>query len=759
MTDTTPSGSPNRTGVGRQKSLRPRCAKGTVWNKTLKRCIAKNVKWHKISDGKFSGEWWVENEVPKRGILHYQNGNVFDGEFSEKGHRIKGVMEYKNGNVYDGEWKDYGPDGQGVMTYSSDVLKRFEGLWKESSPEKGVMEYKDGNVYDGEWKDRLADGQGVMTYSSDVFKRFEGLWKKSNPEKGVMEYKNGNVYDGEWKDGEADGQGVMTYSSDVLKRFEGQWKKSNPEKGVMEYKNGEVYDGEWKDGEADGQGVMTYSSNSTLKRFEGLWKKSNPEKGVMEYKNGNVYDGEWKDGLTDGQGVMTYSSNITLKRFEGLWKKSYPEKGVMEYKNGNVYDGEWKDDGPDGQGVMTYSSNSTFKRFEGLWKKSKPEKGVMEYKNGNVYDGEFKDDEKNGEGVFTSKNGDRYDGEFEDDEMNGEGVMTYANGDVYDGEWENDHPNGLGHYKYKQYTTKEYEGHFYQGKRHGKGRMILDGKEEPMRTWEHDNVVTIDRRRNGIAYEVHEASDKINLANYENVLREFDLLHDVPFISNIREEFASFIHDHADRFSDDPHIIEKINEILGKISVAEFSSTWSFLFAQPDDFVEFYIKAFAQDCYHAYDGENGMSCANGIKERVYMIIGDAAFAFCADPDHCTNPTYAKLTKVFHKHIDKNEFTKEWANQITPDILAMNTKKRKNHYIAFMKQKYKELDMYNIDTRKEIRKAADMLDHVFDKEKNPDMEFGGGRRRRTVYKLLGSSKGSYVHRYPKAIRPCRTRRKR
>ena len=476
MTDTTPSGSPNRTGVGRQKSLRPRCAKGTVWNKTLKRCIAKNVKWHKISDGKFSGEWWVENEVPKRGILHYQNGNVFDGEFSEKGHRIKGVMEYKNGNVYDGE---------------------------------------------------------------------------------------------------------------------------------------------------------------------------------------------------------------------------------------------------------------------------------------------FKDDEKNGEGVFTSKNGDRYDGEFEDDEMNGEGVMTYANGDVYDGEWENDHPNGLGHYKYKQYTTKEYEGHFYQGKRHGKGRMILDGKEEPMRTWEHDNVVTIDRRRNGIAYEVHEASDKINLANYENVLREFDLLHDVPFISNIREEFASFIHDHADRFSDDPHIIEKINEILGKIenSMAEFATTWSFLFAQPDDFVEFYIKAFAQDCYHAYDGENGMSCANGIKERVYMIIGDAAFAFCADPDHCTNPTYAKLTKVFHKHIDKNEFTKEWANQITPDILAMNTKKRKNHYIAFMKQKYKELDMYNIDTRKEIRKAADMLDHVFDKEKNPDMEFGGGRRRRTVYKLLGSSKGSYVHRYPKAIRPCRTRRKR
>jgi hypothetical protein len=191
---------------------------------------------------------------------------------------------------------------------------------------------------------------------------------------------------------------------------------------------------------------------------------------------------------------------------------------------------------------------------------------------------------------------------------------------------------------------------------------------------------------------------------------------------------------------DNPNILQQLNAILDTLEDMDddrddqiIKQSFAFLFAQPDDFIEFYIKAFVQDCYHAY-GDGQMSCAAGIKERVYMIIGDAAFSTCPDPDDCANPYYAQLLQIFHKHIDKYEFTKEWANQITPDILAMSTTKRKRHYVAFMKKKFQDLDMYTVDTRKQIRAEADKLDYVFDKEKNPEMTFGGGncvtsRRRR------------------------------
>jgi len=275
------------------------------------------------------------------------------------------------------------------------------------------------------------------------------------------------------------------------------------------------------------------------------------------------------------------------------------------------------------------------------------------------------------------------------------------------------------------------------GKRHGKGRIILDGNEEPMRTWQNDNIVIAPDNTQGRAYEIHNASQKVNLEKYQKLMEEFVEERELPDPSypDYRVEgFISFVNKNATRFSDNSDIQQQLDEVLDRFDMNDpiTKLSFAFLFAQPDDFIEFYIKAFVQDCYHAY-GNGGMSCVNGIKERVYMIIGDAAFSFCPDPENCDNPYYVKLLKIFHKHIDKNDFTKEWANQITPEIQAMSTTKRKRHYVAFMKKKYQDLDMYNIDTRKLIKTEADKLDYVFDKEKNPDMTFGGQclstRRRR------------------------------
>jgi hypothetical protein len=481
----------------------------------------------------------------------------------------------------------------------------------------------------------------------------------------------------------------------------------------MTFANGDVYEGDWKDNKRDGKGKMTFANGDV---YEGDWKDNKRDgKGKETFANGNVYEGDWKDDKRNGKGKETWANDYV---YEGDWKDHHIHGyGIMKYANGDVYEGEYKDGERDGKGKETLTNGDV---YEGDWNTDRIHgDGIMKYANGDVYDGQWDD-------VVINEDGD----EQWTIEKNGEGVMKYANGNVYDGEWVNGLPHGFGHFKFKQYKSKEYEGHFIEGERNGKGRMILDGIEEPMRTWQN-GIIVPDITTSGLAMDVHEKSGKINLEKYQKLMLDFFDTHHPANVDDISKKFADFIHDHAAKFSDNPRILQELNKILNKLKNSDrfgdpiVQLSFGFLFAQPDDFIEFYIKAFHQDCYHAY-GIGGNSCVKGIYERVYMIIGDAAFSICPDPDQCDNPFYTKLLQIFNKHIDKNAFTQEWANQITPDILAMSTKSRKHHYVAFMKKKYQDLDMYTVDTRKQIKAEADKLEYVFDKEKNPEMIFGGSR---------------------------------
>jgi hypothetical protein len=205
--------------------------------------------------GEFYGN--LKNEIPNGdGMMIFFNSDKhkFVGQW-KSGVPSKGVMEYENGDLYDGEFNPKGsPDGEGIMIYSSEngAEKKFVGQWNDGLPLKGVMEYKNGDHYDGEFVQQgffegYPDGEGIMIYSSEngARKKFVGQWNEGLPLKGVMEYKNGDHYDGEFdQEGYPDGEGIMIYysSESAYKKFVGQWKDGNPYKGVMEYKNGNIND-------------------------------------------------------------------------------------------------------------------------------------------------------------------------------------------------------------------------------------------------------------------------------------------------------------------------------------------------------------------------------------------------------------------------------------------------------------------------------------------------------------------------------------
>lgn len=126
----------------------------------------------------------------------------------------KGIMTYDDGSIYEGEWINGNFNGQGKMIYKNGDI--YNGDWKDNKANgKGKMVYNNGNVYDGDWKDNKANGHGKMIY------------------------KNGDVYEGEWKNDKANGKGVMIFSSGHI--FEATW-ENDLGKGQIKIQNAQIVD-------------------------------------------------------------------------------------------------------------------------------------------------------------------------------------------------------------------------------------------------------------------------------------------------------------------------------------------------------------------------------------------------------------------------------------------------------------------------------------------------------------------------------------
>ena len=97
-----------------------------------------------------------------------------------------GIMEYDNGRVYEGQWENDLRCGNGYEVYANG--NNYLGEFKEGKANgKGVYYWANGEFYDGEWSQGQKDGYGE--------------WQSSDKE----------TYIGYWKEGKASGQGWYTW--------------------------------------------------------------------------------------------------------------------------------------------------------------------------------------------------------------------------------------------------------------------------------------------------------------------------------------------------------------------------------------------------------------------------------------------------------------------------------------------------------------------------------------------------------------------
>jgi surface protein len=144
-----------------------------------------------------------------------------------------------------------------------------------------------------------------------------------------------------------------------------------------------------------------------------------------------------------------------------------------------------------------------------------------------------------------------------------------------------------------------------------------------------NNTVDVD------AEQIHRESSKINFEKLNNFLSN---ILNLTIPQNIY--FADFIYNSIASFIEQSNLTEKeknerlydleriMDERLGYINYGVFSESirdsifyvLEYVEQQPNEFKEMYASTFIQDCVHAYEGDEGMTCAAGAVERIIFSL-------------------------------------------------------------------------------------------------------------------------------------------
>ena len=245
----------------------------------------------------------------------------------------------------------------------------------------------------------------------------------------------------------------------------------------------------------------------------------------------------------------------------------------------------------------------------------------------------------------------------------------------------------------------------------------------------------------GIAFEVHNAADGIDISKLTEFMTKY--LKPNSEGGDPVEKMKNYINTKFPEGEREQYGM-KFNAVITKLPRDKpiVDNIFNYVLQQPNDFIEYYLKSYTQDCYHAYQGSsNTMSCVKGIYERTYLTLGDAAFASCS-AGNCNTEYNELLVILKNVTLDINELTQKWSNSYleTPEIqskfenignmseedVATLAEKVKQNYIAFMEDEYESKGLLDDNIRAKIKGEADKLDYAF-----KSGAFGGGRRKRRM----------------------------
>ena len=242
------------------------------------------------------------------------------------------------------------------------------------------------------------------------------------------------------------------------------------------------------------------------------------------------------------------------------------------------------------------------------------------------------------------------------------------------------------------------------------------------------------------AMQVHEEAAKINYNKLNELLSKnsgpipadinypvFNVNYPV-FIRNKLEEFISKFEDPSEK----AELTIRLNSIMDQrvngidyrgLSPLVLRSIFyglSYVSVQTDEFKKIYVETFTHDCVHAYNGQNGMTCAAGALERILFSLLPACAA--SPTPECEN-----IVSIIAANRDKlaEMYIQDWYKLHTREKFVAGVDRRAN-LLAFLQENLPNEDPVWMETK--IVNFADPIGYDDD-----DFGFEGGRKKRRTRK--------------------------
>ena len=312
----------------------------------------------------------VKGLVQEKKIMEYTSDTIelydmisdlFDYEVLRKESDRFHVKQYKD-SIYRGEIKvNRKRDGKGVIVYDSGRI--YEGDWENDKRNgRGFELFPNGNKYLGQFADGKAHGKGSYTWRNG--EQYEGEWVGGQKHGYVVWHGiQGDSFIGNWVNNKADGYGLHTWMDGD--RYEGEWKDMvRHGKGTDFFANGDVYTGEYAAGKPEGFGQYKWSNGNSftgqfvggMKHGKGKWKKedtgSRCDSRARSPQPTNQYDGYYERDKKHGYGEFTWESG---NRYCGNYHEDERQGyGKMTWTDGSTYTGHWETGVQHGIGTMTF---------------------------------------------------------------------------------------------------------------------------------------------------------------------------------------------------------------------------------------------------------------------------------------------------------------------------------------------------------------------------------------------------------------------
>lgn len=305
------------------------------------------VENRRSDDGSYTG-YLVNGVRHGQGTFRWDDGAVYEGNWSHGKRDGYGKMTTASGDVYEGPFVDGKRHGEGTYRWADGAY--YTGAWVENQRTgNGVMVYSSGSRYEGQFVNGTPHGTGTYTWTDGA--RYVGSYVDGQRHgQGKMKYSDGAVYEGNWAGGKRNGQGTMVYANG--NRYTGDWvENKRTGQGTFLWASGDKYTGDWVEDQRTGQGTFLWASGGS---HTGAFSNGTCHGyGKRVYQDGGIYEGNWVDGKRTGQGTYTWTGG---DRYTGEWVENQRTGyGVYAWTDGSRYEGYFLNGKRHGQGTLTYA--------------------------------------------------------------------------------------------------------------------------------------------------------------------------------------------------------------------------------------------------------------------------------------------------------------------------------------------------------------------------------------------------------------------